>query len=135
MPRYFFNLRDGASGFRDPEGVLLKNGDAATAYATRVARELMSHCEKQRRHWQLDVWDEGGNHVLRLPFATIDRTLDILIKPTRRLVERWCEDRLELEEALSAARETAQQSRALIARSRGKPYLVAAKGERIGSDG
>ena len=131
MPRYFFNLRDGAAGFHDHEGVLLKNGAAATRHATCVARDLMGHCEKQRRHWQLDVGNGKGKLLLSVPFMAVDTTMAPLASETKRLVERACQNRRELGEAIFEARLAVLRSKAIRARSNGKPYLASQFGRRL----
>jgi hypothetical protein len=131
MPRYCFNLRDGAAGVMDPEGTVLADEAAAKAYATCIARELMARFEVQRRHWQLDVSDESGKVLFHVPFVDADDTIDHLSPKTRRLIERLCERQRELAETMFAARLIILRSRAVCARSQGKPYLAAQFGRRL----
>ena len=131
MPRYCFNLRDGGAGVTDPEGTVLPDEVAARAYATYVARELMARAEVKRRHWQLDVSDESGKVLFHVPFVAADDTIDHLSLRTRRLVERLCERQRELAETMFAVRLTILRSKAVCARSQGKPYLAAEFGRRL----
>lgn len=131
MPRYCFNLRDGAAGVMDPEGTILPDDVAARVYATQIARELMAHAEVERRHWQLDVSDHSGRVLFHLPFVAADATLHCFPATTRRLVEGLCQRQRELAEAVFEARFMILRSRAICARSRGKPYLVAESGRRL----
>jgi hypothetical protein len=131
MPLYYFNLRDGSAGVIDPEGTILPDDAAARAYALRVAHELMAHAEAKRRHWQLDVSDDSGEVLFHLPFVAADDTIHGLPATTRRLVERLCQEQRELAEAVFEARLMILRSRAVRARSRGKPYLVAEFGRRV----
>src|SRR5262245_13245804 len=131
MPRYHFHLRDGAGGVTDPEGTDLPGSTAARAYAAQVAGELMSRAEKKKRHWQLDVSDATGKVLFDVPFAAVDSTIDHLCPTTRRLVERLCRNTRELAEAVFEARLAVLKSKAIRARSNGKPYLAAHFGRRI----
>jgi len=78
MPNYTFELRDGSGGIDDETGVALADGVHALHYAQDVVHELMRSREAQTRTWRLDVYDEAGERVIELPFATIDPTLDHL---------------------------------------------------------
>lgn len=130
MPHYTFELRDGSRRVQDPTGTLLCDGSAAREYAQRVARELMSGRERETRTWCLEVYSDGGGPVWAIPFATIDPTLDHLRPHLRSLIEGWCDRCRLLQEAVSAASATMRESRALVARSRGEPYLAVTNGER-----
>jgi hypothetical protein len=131
MPCYYFDLRDGGSGLRDEVGMELPDGRAAVAHGYEIAGELMRHNEAKRRYFCLLVRDETNTLLFRLPFSAVDNTLDHHYPEIRALAERWCENRRNLAEALYEASKTLRQSRALIARSRGKPYLCAENGETV----
>ncbi len=131
MPVYTFELCDGLRRFHDAMGVQLRDRLAAHDYARDVARELMNGREAETRTWRLDVYEDDGVRVFAIPFASIDPTLDHLLPDLRATIERWCDRCRSLQEAVSAARRTLQESRALVARSRGKPYLAAEYGETI----
>jgi hypothetical protein len=130
VPHYTFQLRDGARLIQDPMGVQLRDRSAARDYAQQVARELMSGREPETRMWCLDVHEDDSAHVLAIPFATIDPTLDHLGPELRSVIETWCDKLRSLQEAVSTARATLRESRALVAQSRGRPYLATANGER-----
>jgi hypothetical protein len=126
MPRYTFELHSGQSPVRDD--AWFTDRERACAHARHVARELMYGCELRTRSWRLDVY-ENGECVSRLPFASIDETLDHLQPGLRKTVERSRDRLLGLHETMSSARATLRESRALVARSRGKPYLATEAGE------
>jgi hypothetical protein len=130
MPVYTFELRDGDRAIQDTSGVRLPDRDRAFQYARDVARELMSCREAQTRSWRLDVYEGDGERIFELPFARIDPTLDHLVPETRTTVERMNDRYRSLREAMAAARVTVRESRALVARSRGRPYLATELGER-----
>jgi hypothetical protein len=91
----------------------------------------MARLEVKRRHWQLDVSDDSGKVLFHVPFAAADHTIDHLAPKTRRLVQRLCQRQRELTEAVFEARLTILRSRAVRARSQGKPYLAAEFGRRL----
>jgi hypothetical protein len=130
MPLYTFELRDGSFRVQDTAGVRLRSRSAAREYAQGVARELMSGRERQTRTWCLEVYEDDGARVFAVPFASIDPTLDHLAPQARAMIEVWCDRCRSLQEAVSTARETVRESRALVARSRGRPYLASANGKR-----
>jgi hypothetical protein len=127
MPLYNFALDDGEYAFED-EGVWLANGERALEYAHGVARELMHAREPQTRSWHIDVY-EDGRQLHRVPFASLDPTLDHLGPRLRTTVEASCESIHAARQILSAARATMRESRALVRRSRGKPYLATDRGQ------
>jgi hypothetical protein len=124
MTRYVFHLRNDQGVVRDEEGVELPHDDAAIAHARRVAVELLRNREVKTRHWRIEVETAEGRRVHDTNFFDEDRSLDHL-KPAFRATlrdvgERW----RALQETNAAARRTIRQARALVARSRGKPYAV-----------
>ncbi len=130
MPVYTFELRDGDRTIQDRSGVHLPDRDRAFQYGRDVAHELMSCREAQTRSWRLDVYDDDGERIFELPFARIDPTLDHLVPEMRTTVEGMCDRYRSLREAMAAARVTVRESRALVALSRGRPYLATELGER-----
>jgi len=124
MPRYFLSLRNGHGEILDSEGHDLTNLDAAMEYAKGVVQELMKNCELQTRHWELRVQIESGEVLATLRFAQLDSTLDHLTPQLRRTVEDLSEKRLALIEATTTAGNTMRQTRALVARSKGRPHLA-----------
>jgi len=130
MPVYTFELRDGDRKIEDGNGVNLPDRDHAFDYALDVAHELMSCREAQTRIWCLDVYEGSGERIFQLPFTRFDPTLDHLVPEMRERVERVSDLARSLGEAMAAARVTLRESRALVALSRGRPYLATEMGER-----
>lgn len=127
MPNYTFALRDGSDPIEDDVGVILPDREGAYQYARGVVLELMSGREAQTRTWRLDVYENTAECVFAIPFASLDETLASLPPELRALAEGLCEcDRMRREAAEFALRE----SRAIRARSRGKPYLITNLGRR-----
>ena len=84
----------------------------------------MRNREVETRSWRLDVYENGDGPIYAIPFAGIDPTLDHLVPKLRTMVEAMCERKRLLGEVLHVVSATMQESRALVARSRGKPYLA-----------
>jgi hypothetical protein len=135
MPLYTFELRDGFCGIADTVGVNLADRDEALCYAHGVIRELMGCREQQTRTWRLDVYEDHDRRVFEIPFARLDETLDHLSPHWRSEVEKLCDRSRVLGESYSAARITMRESRALVARSRGKPYLATEGGRPVIREG
>jgi hypothetical protein len=127
MPLYTFELYDGERPVGDESGLWFADREQALDHAHDVAHELMNAREAQTRSWRLDVY-EDGSRVEEIPFARIDRTLDHLQPALRTTVERSCDTVRGVKQAMSAARDTVREARALVARSRGKPYLATEAG-------
>jgi hypothetical protein len=127
MPLYNFALHDGEYAIED-DGMWLADRERAVEHAHDVARELMKAREAQTRSWHIEVY-EGGRRLDRVPFATVDPTLDHLAPPLRTAVEASCESIHSIRQIVSAAHATVRESRALVARSRGRPYLAVVRGE------
>jgi len=127
MPRYSFQLQDGQCSVEDRD-IWVSGREPALAHAEAVAGELMRGREAQTRSWRLDVY-ENGELISQIPFASVDPTLDHLAPPVRATVEASCESIRSARETVSAAQATLRESRALVAISRGKPYLAAERGE------
>jgi hypothetical protein len=131
MPRYTFKLFDDGGGVEDNIGVSLPNAAIAYRYACDVAFELMSCRELRTRHWQLDVYEDEAKKVFEIPFAKLDPTLDHLPTQQRELVEHSSRLVRSLKDAVYAAKLSARESKSLVARARGKPYLVADRGRKV----
>lgn len=131
MPLYTFELRDGSCGIADTVGVSFADRDQALYYAYDVIRELMSGCERETRSWRLDVYEDHDRRVFEIPFSRLDETLDHLDPRLRCKIEDLCNRSRSLREACSAASVTMRESRALVARSRGKPYLAIDRGQQV----
>jgi len=70
MPRYYFNLHDGAES-NDPEGAEFADEDAAREYALECAREMV--CADIKKGWlhldhRIEVVGEDGRRVLTVTF-------------------------------------------------------------------
>jgi hypothetical protein len=71
MPRYFFNVEDGAS-YPDKEGLELVDLGAARKVAIEMASELLdggSDAFWDAKHWQLEVTDALGLIQFVLTFS------------------------------------------------------------------
>lgn len=70
MPRFFFNIYDGAS-IRDQDGTVLANCHEAQAAAIRTAGSVIAE-NAQRMNvgddWQMEVTSEAGLVLFRLDF-------------------------------------------------------------------
>lgn len=130
MPVYTFRLRDGSHGIEDDTGIALPDRKRAFDYACEVVRELMCRREQQTRTWQLDVYEDGDERIFAIPFARLDETLGHLGPEMRERLVELCDRCRSIREAMSAVAITVRESRALVARSRGKPYLAAEFGQR-----
>jgi len=135
MPLYTFELRDGSCGIADTVGVKLADRDQALCYAHEVVRELMGSREQQTRTWRLDVYEDHDRRVFEIPFVRLDETLGHLSPHWRSKIEDLCNRSRRLREAYNSARITMRESRALVARSRGKPYLATEGGRPIIREG
>lgn len=131
MPIYCFKLHDGHGGVEDQNGVSLRDSNRAVQYAHEVVHELMRRREVETRPWRLDVYEAGVGPICQIRFASIDPTLDHLTPEHRRMVETMSERKRSLSDACHALEETVQESWALVARSRGKPYLATRFGKTI----
>src|SRR5690348_7510655 len=130
MPIYTFKLRDGSGDIEDANGVEFRHQEIAVRYAHDVVSELMKSRELETRSWRLEVY-EGGRPIYVIPFASVDPSLDHLAPKLRRIVESLSERRGVLDETIQSVRATVQESRALVARSRGKPYLATRFGKAV----
>lgn len=131
MPNYTFELRDGHGGATDPVGVRLANRRKALQYARSVIHELMRGRERETRWWRLDVVENDGERILAIPFDSIDETLDHLSAAARQAMARHCASRRSFSEAMYDLLLTIRESRALVARSRGKPYVASVLGKSV----
>ena len=130
MPTYTFKLMDDDGGVADDVGVPLADPKVAYCHACVVAQQLMDHREARTRSWRLDVYENGVKKLFEILFASIDETLDHLKPENRKLVEMTAMRRRSLQDTLYAARISYRESQALVARSRGKPYLAADQGQK-----
>ena len=131
MRRYFFHLRDGGRGYVDHAGVEFADDAAALAHARSVAAELVKNREKIARHWRIEVQDEGRGTIFVTPLVSQDRTLDHLAPASKQLLEGTVHRRAALRETVAETQTILRKSRAVVARSRGRPHLVVNHGEKI----
>jgi hypothetical protein len=131
MPVYTFKLRDGSGGVEDATGVELSDRDRAVRYANDVVHELMRSREVETRSWCLDVYEgsEIDSPIYEIPFASVDPSLDHLTPKQRSMVESMSERKRLLSDVIHTVSGTVQESRALVARARGKPYLASRFGK------
>ena len=127
MPLYNFALHDGDYATED-EGMWLPDRERALQHAHHVARELMHARESQTRTWRIDIY-EGGRQIDGVPFARLDPTLDHLQPRVRAEIEVSCESIHSMRQMVSTTKATVRESRALLARSRGRPYLAVVRGQ------
>jgi hypothetical protein len=126
MPIYKVELRDGTPGVADE--IVVPDRTHALQYAQGVVRELMACNEAQTRWWRLDVYD-NDHKIAEIPFVSLGDTFNYLRPESRATVTGLCDRLLSLHETIASAHITLRESRALVARSRGRPYLVAEGGE------
>jgi hypothetical protein len=128
MPHYTFTLRADAESIEDENGMWFENREQARDYAVNVANELMRGQEQQTRSWRLDIY-EDGDLVGEFLFARVDPTLAHLEPRLRAVIEEVSENKRAFRAALSTVQTTLRESRALVARSRGKPFLATVGGK------
>jgi hypothetical protein len=128
-PIYTFTLRSDGCDVNDDVGIALADNASAYGYARTVARELMRCREMQTRYWQIKVSRDGEGPLFDVLFASVDPTLDHLRREERAWVERVSERKRALKDVVYACEASLRESRSLVARSRGKPYLIAENGE------
>jgi hypothetical protein len=131
MTLYFFDLRDGGRGYRDPEGVDLPDDDAAKDHAQIVAAELIKDRNIKARHWRIDVRDGRRKKICRVALISHDPRLSHLSPPLKKAMEELSDRCHALCEATAEARGTLLRSKALIAKYRRRPYLAVDHGEEI----
>ena len=129
MATYTFTLRSDGCEVNDDVGIALTDNASAYQYARTVARELMRCRETQTRCWRIEVYRDGEGPLFDVLFASVDPTLDHLRCELRALVESASEKRRALKDAVYACQASLRESRSLLARSRGKPHLIAENGE------
>jgi hypothetical protein len=131
MRRYYFHLKDGCRGYADRSGVRLPSDEAAREHAQSVATELMKNREGKARHWRIAVRNKHGKTLFEVPFIGLDGTLSHLSPPLKKAMEELSQRCYALREAIADARAIQLQARALLAKSRGRPYLAADDGDEI----
>ena len=130
MPLFRFNVR-GGQHFNDRDGTELADLAQARAHAGKTAWELMRHRERGVRDWRLEVRDEAGTLVHDVLFAALDPTLDHLRPSHRANVEQLSRSVGATKDAIRSCQMTVRQSRAILARITGCPYLAAVEGVEV----
>lgn len=128
MPRFHFHLRARGKIHHDPDGTELPDVAAARAHAAAVADELMRYSDDSTRQWSMCVEGESDESPFNLFFADVDPRLESHSPQMRLLMTKTCRRLAALTDAMCAARATRAEARILLARSRGTPQLVYAKG-------
>jgi hypothetical protein len=128
MPHFHFHLRAHGMIHRDAEGTQLPDLAAARAHASAVADELLLHSPGGTRHWSMLVTDEDGEALFDFYLADVDPSLASYAPEMRMLVAKTCRRLGALADVLSDLRATRTESRVLLARARGAPQLVYARG-------
>jgi hypothetical protein len=132
MAIYTFRVRDGRGDVEDTAGVELPDRDNALRYARDVVHELMRSRELETRSWRLEIYESGADGpICEIPFASVDPSLDHLTPKLRTMVESVSERQRLLGDVIHTAEATIQESRALVARSRGRPYLASRFGKSV----
>src|SRR5262249_58067813 len=131
---YTFKLRDNDAGVENADGVNLPDAEIGNKYACDFVRELMSRREQRTRSWQLEVYEGGQKKILEILFVRLDQTLDHLNTPMREMVEHGARQVRSLKDTYQATKVTIRETRSLVARSRGKPYLAADRGRKVSRD-
>jgi hypothetical protein len=124
-------VRDGSGDVEDTTGVELPDRAGAVRYAHDVVHELMRNRELETRSWCLAVYegDDGGGSICEIPFASVDPSLNHLTPNFRTMVKSVSERKRLLSDVIHAVKGTIRESRALVARARGKPYLASRFGK------
>jgi len=137
MPRFYFHLRARGRIHTDAEGTELPDVEAARAHAVAVADELLRHAQAGTRHWSLCVEEHsrepagnaGDAQRLDFFFADVDPSLASFSPQMRSLVSATSRRLSALTDAMRNAQATRIESRALLARARGRPQLAYVRGE------
>jgi hypothetical protein len=135
MTRFYFDLLASDQLVRDEDGMDCCDSNAAQEYGRRIAREILQGNELSKRHWRLRIYDR---HERRLPmaellFASADPTLDHFTSRLRGSIEDMCRRHAELMECAAELKMTIHETRAVLARHGGKPFLAATGGRRLAS--
>jgi len=75
------------------------------------------------------VYRDGAGPLFDILFASVDPSLDHLRRELRALVERVGERKRALKDVVYACEISLRESRTLLARTQGKPCLIAENGE------
>ena len=131
MTTYFFDLLAQEGWTTDDDGTSLPEVGVAMDHARVVAHELMRGAERSRRHWRLRIRDEKGAGFGELVFASVDPTLDNLAPRIRALIEDISWHFGELTQRAIEMNGQRYEFRAVLARLKRQPFLVAIEGHRV----
>ena len=129
MPSYTFRMRGFRRAPANSDSVDFPTVEAALSYACEVARELMGCRELLVEYWWLDVYDANDQSIFQIPLRIADAAF---VHPSHKgLPRRLRRDKRELNltNLLESVQVTVRESRALVARARGKPYIATDCGE------
>jgi hypothetical protein len=101
------------------------------AHGSATARDMTNHHSRDRASFCIWIRDESGVVLFRLPFSDVSERIAMLSPDVRVLLQRWFELRRDVVEAMLDARKTVRQSRALVARAQGRPYLASEDGRPV----
>jgi hypothetical protein len=134
MPHYYFDLWSNAGWITDETGTDLPDDETASTYGYEVARDIARNKERDSRTFCIAVRDAARRNLFTLPFSRLTEVLQHFDPETQAVLETSFERQRGLRQAIQAARAAVAQSRASIARARGKPHLVVAAGRdrRVG---
>lgn len=135
MTRYYFDLLADDQLISDVDGTDASDLDAATAHGRCVAREILQGAELRKRHWRLRIYDrhERCAAVAELLFASNDPALELLTPQWRKTIEEVCRRHAQLVEMGADLKMTIRETRALLARHEGKPFLAMTDGRLLAS--
>jgi hypothetical protein len=71
MPRYYFHIHNGYELELDPVGADLPDLKAARSEAERITRDVSRFWPQARRYMMIEIADEAGQTIVRLPFADV----------------------------------------------------------------
>lgn len=74
MPKFFFNIHDGAAERIDAIGTNLADRRLVRGEAIRAAGEMLADVDGnlQGEEWRMTVTDENGKVVLKLQFSAVE---------------------------------------------------------------
>jgi hypothetical protein len=131
MPLYHFNLRNGCGDVLDPEGTELPDVAAARDYGCALVSELIFRNEALRRHGRLVVRDANDRWLFELAFLDFDEAVRRCGPAMQRLIAQTCENRLALDQLKFESRMALLSAKAMLARSKSRPYLAADHGRSV----
>ena len=71
MPCFYLHIHNGYDLEPNPDGADFPDLKAAFAEAKRVVRDVSRHWPQAQRYMMIEIVDEAGRTILRLPFADV----------------------------------------------------------------